>query len=187
MTDVKKLLELRKAQKSKKPHFLRQDFHKKARLAQVWRRPKGVDSKLRKHMHGHGALPTTGYGSPAAVRGMHKSGLIPIIVNNVADLAKADPKTNGVIIASSVGKKKKVEIVTTAQAKSLRVFNYKDGTKFIQSVKDALESRKKKTATRTTAKAKAVPEVKPAKKEDLTQEQKKEQEKTEAQKVVTSK
>ena len=108
MTDVKKLLELRKAQKSRKPHFLRQDYHKKKRLALVWRRPKGVDSKLRKHMHGHGFLPAVGYRSPAAVRGMHKSGLIPIIINNVSELSKADPKINGVIIASAVGKKKKI-------------------------------------------------------------------------------
>jgi len=152
MSDVKKLLELRKAQKAKKPHFLRQDFHKKARLAQVWRRPKGVDSKLRKHMHGHGALPATGYRSPAEVRGMHKSGLIPIMVKNVKDLENADPKKNGVIIASSVGKKKKIDIITAAQAKSVRVFNYKDSAKFIQAVKTAMESRKKTAATKTAKK-----------------------------------
>ena len=189
MTDIKKLLELRKAQKAKQPDFFRQDYTKKDRLARVWRKPKGVDSKLRKHMHGHGFLPSTGYRGPAAVRYMHKSGLMPMIVNNVKELDKLDPKVNGAIIASTVGKKKKVEIVNAADAKSIRIFNYKDNAKFLQAVKDTLDAKKKKTATKVAAKAKAAP--KPEKKAETpkpeTQEEKKEQEKKEAEKVVIGK
>jgi len=172
--------------KAKKPHFKRQDWHKKARLAPAWRKPKGMDSKLRKHMHAHGYLPTTGYRSPALVRGMHKSGLVPVIVANVAQLSALSGKTHGGIIASTVGTRKAVEIMTAAQSKGIRILNFKDSTKYVAQVKDGLAKRKqakKAHVAKVEAKA-AKPE---AKKDNATQEEKKEAEKREAEKVITQK
>ena len=184
MADLKTLLALRKAQKAKKPHFKRQDWHKKARLKPVWRKPKGMDSKLRRHMHGHGHLPTTGYRSPLLVRGMHKSGLIPMLVASPLQLDHINGKTHGIIIAATVGNRKRVELITKAQSKSIRVLNIKDAPKFAQSVKDELAKRK----SSHTAKQPEKVAVKPAKQEPKgTQEEKKEQEKREAEKVITSK
>ena len=47
MAETKKLLELRKKIKGKKPNFIRQDAHKHKRLARKWRKPKGIQSKMR--------------------------------------------------------------------------------------------------------------------------------------------
>lgn len=186
MADIKKLLEQRKAQKSRKPHFKRQDWHKKARLAPSWRKPKGMDSKLRKHMHAHGHLPTVGYGSPALVRGMHKSGLVPILVHTVSQIELVDGKTHGIIIASTVGARKCIDIITKANSKGVRVLNYRDPAKKVQSIKDGIAKRKqeaKKVAVPTK-----VPAAKPVPgKKTETQEEKKETEKREAEKVITSK
>ena len=44
--ELKEELELRKKIKSKKPDFIRQDFHKK-RLKKKWKRPRGLHSKVR--------------------------------------------------------------------------------------------------------------------------------------------
>ncbi len=185
MADIKKLLELRKAQKAKKPHFKRQDWHKKARLDPVWRKPKGMDSKLRRHMHAHGHLPTTGYRGPLLVRGMHKSGLVPVLVHTVSQLEHISGKTHGIIIAATVGNRRRVELITKAQSKTIRVLNIKDASKFAQDVKADLAARKHaKTAHKQPEKV----ATKPSKPEaSSTQEEKKEQEKREAEKVLTGK
>lgn len=184
--DIKKLLEIKKAQNKKRPRFVRQDWHKKSRLAPVWRKPKGMDSKLRKHMHAHGYLPTTGYRTPALVRGMHKSGLIPVLVHTTAQIETVNGKTHGVIIASTVGARKCVDIITKAQSKGVRVLNYKDPAKKVQNVKDGIAKRKQEMKKVAAAKAPAAKPA-PAKKAEGTQEEKKEQEKREAEKVITSK
>ncbi|HSU72303.1 MAG TPA: 50S ribosomal protein L32e [Candidatus Binatia bacterium] len=188
MADTQKLLGIRKQMKAKKPHFKRQDWHKKARLAPSWRKPKGMDSKLRKHMHGHGHMPNSGYGSPALVRGMHKSGLLPVLVNNVKELAHVNAKTHGIIIASTVGTRKAIDIMTAAHGKNIRVLNFKDSKKFIESVKDTMAKRKqeKKTAAmKVEPKHEKKPETK--KEQPVSQEEKKEAEKREAEKVLTGK
>jgi large subunit ribosomal protein L32e len=184
--DIKKLLEIKKAQNKKRPRFVRQDWHKKSRLALVWRKPKGMDSKLRKHMHGHGHLPTTGYRTPVLVRGMHKSGLVPVLVHTTAQLETVNAKTHGIIIASTVGARKCVDIITKAQSKGVRVLNYKDPAKKVQAVKDGITQRKKEAAKSAPAKV-AVKPAPGAKKPEVSQEEKKEQEKREAEKVITGK
>ncbi|MBI4150592.1 50S ribosomal protein L32e [Candidatus Woesearchaeota archaeon] len=183
MADIKKLLEIRNGQRKKRPRFVRQDWHKKKRLALVWRKPKGMDSKLRKHMHGHGHLPTRGYGSPALVRGMHKSGLVPILVAAVNQVDAINGKTHGIIISATVGNRKRIDIITKASSKSIRVLNIKDGAKFVQSVKDELAKRKHAKTTHKVPE-KAVPKAKPE--PQLSQEEKKAQEKREAEKVIAS-
>ena len=188
MADLKRLLEQRKAQKAKKPHFKRQDWHKKARLKPKWRKPKGMDSKLRRHMHGHGYLPTTGYRSPAAVRGTHKSGLVQVLVHTLSQLDQINGKTHGIIIASAVGNRSRLEIFTKAQSKAIRILNYKNPAEHAKKVKDAIAANK---AIRAKATAKVTP-AKPAKAAKETpsegsQEEKKEQERREAEKVITSK
>jgi large subunit ribosomal protein L32e len=55
--------------------FQRRGIHEKQRLADVWRKPKGRHNKLRRQIKAKGPLPRPGYGSPAAVRGLHPCGL----------------------------------------------------------------------------------------------------------------
>jgi large subunit ribosomal protein L32e len=188
MANTQKLLELRKQMKAKKPHFKRQDWHKKARLKPVWRRPKGMDSKLRRHMHGHGEMPNSGYRGPALVRGMHKSGLVPMLVHTLNELNALNPKTHGAIIGATVGIRRRVELATAAKAKSLRVLNIKDTAKFVQSVKDDLAQRKQaKNVITPKPEVKAEKKPEPKKEPHASQEEKKEQEKKDAEKVLTSK
>ncbi len=64
-----------------------------------------------------------GYRSPAAVRGMTKKGYKPVSVSNKHDLEKIDPTKQVAVIRSSVGKKKRMEIITEAEKKQIRVMN----------------------------------------------------------------
>ncbi|MGE5831359.1 MAG: 50S ribosomal protein L32e [Methanomicrobiales archaeon] len=106
-----------------RPRFQRRGIHEKKRLADVWRKPKGRHNKLRRQIKAKGPLPRPGYGSPAAVRGLHPCGLSDILVYNEAMLAELDPKAHAIRIAAGVGMKKKMEIQRKAMDAGLKVLN----------------------------------------------------------------
>ena len=103
--------------------FQRRGIHEKKRLADVWRKPKGRHNKLRRQIKAKGPLPRPGYGSPAAVRGLHPCGLSDILVHNEGMLAPLDPRLHAVRIAAGVGMKKKIEIQKKAIDAGFRVLN----------------------------------------------------------------
>ena len=111
---MKELLSLKKKMKARKPSFVRQDAHKWKRLGSKWRKPTGIHSKVRQKIIGHPVMVNRGYGTPKAVYGMLQNGLLPIRVFNVGDLAKVDSKTQTAVIASTVGTRKKIEMVAHA-------------------------------------------------------------------------
>ncbi len=166
----KRLLTQRIAAKKRKPRFARQDSHKKVKLAIGWRRPKGLQSKLRLRRKGHRAHVSVGYGSPAAVRGLDRSGLVSCLVHTPAELEALDAKTHGVLIGSTVGMKSKVAIVKVAQRKNLTILNVKDPSAFLKAVEDDLSSRK-------ASKAKKQKGAKEKERESKDVARKKEQEK----------
>lgn len=122
---AERLLKVRTRQKSKKPEFNFHDSHKKKRLGTSWRKPRGLHNKLRQQVAAKGKLVRVGYGSPKAVRGFHPCGLPEMLVNNVAELEKAQGAV--VRIASGVGMKKRLEIQTKAASSGIKILNPKGG------------------------------------------------------------
>ena len=120
---ISKLLKLRKKKKAKKPDFIRQEGYRKVKLKDVWRRPRGRHSKLRKGLKTRGKKPSLGFGSPKAVKGMTKNGFIPVHISNIEELKKIDKKTEIVIIRSNVGKKKRLEIAQEAEKLNVNISN----------------------------------------------------------------
>ena len=116
------LLRVRSRQKNKKPHFVRQESWRYKRVAASWRRPKGIDSKMRLKLRGRPKSVAVGYRSPKLVRGFHPSGFKEVLVHNVKDLEKFDPE-NVVRIGHTVGSSKKIRIVERAKELNLRVLN----------------------------------------------------------------
>lgn len=144
----KRLLMQRIAAKRRKPHFARQCSHKKVKLAPGWRRPKGLQSKLRLRRKGHRAHVSVGFGSPAAVRGLDRSGLVPCLVHTPAELGALHATTHGIIIGSTVGAKNKVAIIKAAQGRNLAILNVKDPSAFLKAIEDGLSLRKASKAKR---------------------------------------
>ena len=118
--DKMRLIRMRAGNRAR---FQRRGVHEKQRLADVWRKPKGRHNKLRRQIKAKGPLPRPGYGSPAAVRGLHPCGLSDILVYNEGMLIPLDPELHAVRIAAGVGMKKKREIQKAALEAGLRVLN----------------------------------------------------------------
>jgi large subunit ribosomal protein L32e len=106
-----------------KPAFRRQDYHKKKRTPESWRRPRGGLSKQRRGVKGKGPKVESGYRTPKAVRGRHPSGFEEVRVHNVADLEGVYGDREAVRIASTVGGRKRERIEDVAEEEGIRVLN----------------------------------------------------------------
>lgn len=113
--------------KKNKPRFIRQEYHKLKKLKDVWRRPKGLDSKKHNRKRGKGKVPGIGYKKPESVREIHPSGYFPIVIHNTKDLKEVNPDAQAVVIASAVGRKKRNEIIAYANKNKLFILNPREG------------------------------------------------------------
>lgn len=195
MKDQKQLIPLRKAMKAKKPVFRRQDSHKKKRLGTGWRKPKGIQSKVRLCKKGYCKSVNPGYGSPKQVAGLSREGLIKVNVACVNDLETIDNIKQGVIINSSVGNKKRIEIMKAAKDKNIMILNIKDPEKYAAKIADEIKKKKEDKLNKQKEKQDKAKEKEDKKKEKLetklekeeTEEEKKEKAKKEKDKILTSK
>lgn len=121
--EEKRLLKLRNEMNRRRPDFIRQESWRYVRVKENWRRPRGIDSKMRLKKKGKPPLVSIGYRGPRAVRGLHPTGFKEILVYNVKDLEKIDPKREAARIAGSVGRKKRMEIIEKADELGIVVLN----------------------------------------------------------------
>ena len=116
-------LKKRQPSKHKKPKFKRQESWRYKRVKENWRKPRGIDSKMRKKVKGWPPSPEAGYRSPKKIRGLHPSGYKEARVQTLEDLNAIDPKTQAIRIARAVGGKKRVEILALADKRGIHVLN----------------------------------------------------------------
>jgi large subunit ribosomal protein L32e len=106
-----------------KPEFKRQESWRYKRVAENWRRPRGVTSKMRKEESGFPAKVKVGYGTAAKRRHLHPRGLEERLVYREADLEPLDPKQIIVRISKGVGERKRRGIVAKAKARNFHLAN----------------------------------------------------------------
>ena len=183
MTQTITLLELRNKMKNKKPVFIRQDNPKRKKLNYKWRKPKGIHSKIRHHFKGRRKMPSPGYKSPAAVKGLHSTGLEIIRVFSADEVPKIKKESQGIVVSGNAGKRKKLEILRKAKELNVQVLNLKID-EAIQKIEEFLSS---KTKGKKEAKTKEEKKEKQKAKEPISEEEKKEAEKKEKDKLLTKK
>ena len=93
--------------------FKTQDYFRYKKLGKRWRRPVGLQSKLRRKKGGSGLHVSIGYGSPGKK--------LPAIIFNENDFQK--DCTGGVLIGSTVGSRKAVALAAKAKELGLTVAN----------------------------------------------------------------
>jgi large subunit ribosomal protein L32e len=107
----------------RRPRFVRQESWRYVRIHPEWRKPKGVDNKIRRQDKGWPALARVGYRGPVPARGLHPSGHFEVLVHRVADLEGLVPGRDVARIGRTVGAKKRQAILGRAKELGLRVLN----------------------------------------------------------------
>jgi large subunit ribosomal protein L32e len=125
-SQMRKALQTRKRAKHKKPEFARSESWRYTKLKKSWRRPRGLDHKMRRKIKGWPPMVSTGYKGPKIARGLHPSGYWEILVHNAEEVAAVDPKTQAARIAHTVGRKKRTQIIAEARKKKIVVLNAKE-------------------------------------------------------------
>jgi large subunit ribosomal protein L32e len=136
---LKQVLLRKRRDKARMPRFVRPESWRYKRLDTGWRRPKGIDSKIRKKHKGYPVMPSIGYRTPSKLRNLHPSGLQEVIVYNVSQLDGLHPKFNAVRIARRVGDRKRIDILDRADELGLRVLNPRMRTRVIEDILAGVE------------------------------------------------
>jgi large subunit ribosomal protein L32e len=149
-TTSEKALRLRKRVKQKKPSFVRQESWKYIRLKENWRRPRGLDNKVRKKFKGWPPPVDAGYRGPKSARALHPSGFEEVLVYNADRLKEIDPKTQAARIAHTVGKRKRAKILAEARDRKIVVLNQRQAKEATEKEEEFPEETEKESVTEET-------------------------------------
>lgn len=111
----------------KKHHkaFKRHHSDRYMRVGESWRKPKGIDSVVRRRFRGTIRMPKIGYGSNKKTRDLTPSGHKVFVVSNAAELELLllQTKTHAAEIAHNVSARKRIVIVERAKALGVKLTN----------------------------------------------------------------
>ncbi|MFY9716319.1 MAG: 50S ribosomal protein L32e [Thermoplasmata archaeon] len=122
---LRTLLGVRRSLDRRRPIFGRQAANRYYRIGRdgSWRRPRGLQSKQRRHYGYRAQIVSIGYRSPARVRGLVPSGFAPVIVHTTAELEGIDARRQAAIIARTVGTRRRLVLEEEARKLGIRVLN----------------------------------------------------------------
>merc|ERR1712072_351919 len=105
--------------------FKRHQSDRFKRVDESWRRPKGIDSVVRRKFRGKILMPNIGYGSNKKTKHMLKSGFKKFLIHNVADLELLlmYNRTYAAEVAHSVSRKTRTAILERAKVLDVKVTN----------------------------------------------------------------
>ena len=162
--------------KKKKPGFFRRNWNSKGKIERtVWRKARGTDNKQRVKLKGYAVKPSQGFRSPAEVRGLHKSGLIPFIVSNKKQLDSLT-KDHGIILSGHLGDKKRKELIMECQKRKFTIINL-DAEKVIGKIDASIKQRQENKKKRADEESSKAEKQKKSIEEKLKKEKKEKQEK----------
>jgi len=122
-TVAKQAVKLRKAVKARNPKFRRHESWRYKRLKENWRKPRGLDNKMRLNVKGWPKSVNIGYGGPKVARGLHPSGYKEVLAHTPDEVVNVDPKTQAIRIAHTVGMRKRIQISSLAREKGIHILN----------------------------------------------------------------
>ncbi|MCQ5362282.1 MAG: 50S ribosomal protein L32e [Candidatus Methanomethylicia archaeon] len=148
---LSRALKIREKISQRRPDFIRQEANRFPRLGEKWRSCTGIRSKMRLKKKGRAAIVESGYRSPVLARGLHPSGKREILVYNIEDLSKINPSTDVIRIASTVGKRKRLEILEKSKTLGVTVVNIRPSEKVLLEKREAPSEEVKEKETKGKA------------------------------------
>jgi len=112
--------------KKRTKKFVRHQADQFKRIARSsWRKPKGIDGRVRRRFKGAIPMPSIGYGSDKKTRNRLPSGFKTVVVHNAEELEMLmmHNRTYSATIGHSVSSKKRKEIVERAEQLAIKVTN----------------------------------------------------------------
>mmetsp|Transcript_65012 Transcript_65012/g.146667 ORF Transcript_65012/g.146667 Transcript_65012/m.146667 type:complete len:136 (-) Transcript_65012:389-796(-) len=111
--------------KKRTKKFARHFANRFMKVDSSWRRPRGIDSSMRRRFKGHLPHAGIGYGSNKKTRHMLPNGFFKYVVSNVdeLDLLMMHNRKYCAEIAHNVSSKKRKEIVERANQLNVKVTN----------------------------------------------------------------
>ncbi|MFX1488554.1 MAG: 50S ribosomal protein L32e [Promethearchaeota archaeon] len=140
MVQDKRLMELRKKIKRKKPAFRRVESWRYKRVKDSWRKARGIDSKTRKKKKLGVKSPTIGYRAPKKVRGLHPSGYKEVRITTIEDLKKLNKRKHVIKISAKIGAKKRIALIDYSQKRGFKVLNLGVSQKEIEMLEEMAEA-----------------------------------------------
>jgi len=131
---LKALVQKRAEFNKHRPKFIRQESWRYVRIKSPWRKPKGVDNKVRRQDKGAVMLVRVGFRGPVESRGLHPSGHFEVLAQRPQDIEGLVPGRDVVRVGRTVGAKKREKILARANELGLRVVN-PTGLRIIESKK----------------------------------------------------
>jgi len=141
---MNELMKIKLAMKKRRPSFKRQEFNKRIRLSRSsWRKPRGVDSKMREQRGGKRAIVKIGYGTPRKLRGQLSNGMFEVPVLTVKELTSLS-KDQIALIPRTLGNRRRLELLREASKSKISISNFKNIESKIKEIETAFDARKKR-------------------------------------------
>jgi len=111
--------------KKRTTKFIRHQSDRYVKVKDNWRKPKGIDNRVRRRFKGQYLMPNIGYGTAKTTRHMLPTGFLKVLVHNIKELEMLMMQNRKYCaeIAHGVSSKKRKTIVERAQELSIRVTN----------------------------------------------------------------
>jgi large subunit ribosomal protein L32e len=111
--------------KKRNKKFNRHHSDRYDRIKSNWRKPKGIDSCVRRKFKGRTLMPNIGYGSDSRTRNLLPNGLFKLKISNCKDLQMLLMNNHRYVgeISKGVSFRKKKEIMSKALNMDVKIFN----------------------------------------------------------------
>jgi large subunit ribosomal protein L32e len=123
--ELKRLLSERRQQSQRRPLFVRQQSHRYYAIGRwnTWRRPRGQQSKQRRHYGYRPTVVSIGFGSPRRTRDLTPSGFHPVLVRTARDIEAIDTAREAALVARTIGTRKRLLLEEAARRRGVHVLN----------------------------------------------------------------
>ncbi|KAK9765933.1 60S ribosomal protein L32 [Basidiobolus ranarum] len=111
--------------KKRTKHFKRHQSDRYKTVKESWRKPKGIDNRVRRRFKGQIPMPKIGYGSNQRTRHLMPNGFKKFVVSSAKELEVLlmQNRTYAAEIAHNVSSKNRIAIVERAQQLNVKVTN----------------------------------------------------------------